>query len=175
MWPTTTYNHQTQSESRQKGFTLLEVLLALILIGILLAMGLGTTLQLQNESETLQNRLELQYSLFNGGQTLVKAMSSAQQIEWQSGTQTLKILPWPTDSSIILQEKDKDLFYIADKDRNGVTDLYREHLKAPNPIASRITRLECEEVSPGLWRLKLTAQWGRETLTWETLVYQRTT
>lgn len=67
-----------------------------------------------------------------------------------------------------------NLYYISDKDRDGITDLYCEHLNVANPVAMYISDLQGTEVEPGLWKIYLKASFGQATAVWETHIRQRT-
>ncbi|MDA8226282.1 MAG: prepilin-type N-terminal cleavage/methylation domain-containing protein [Desulfitobacterium hafniense] len=150
------------------GFSLLEVLLALTIAGIFLAMSLTLMADQWRGSKSLKYQLELRYSLLNAGRAVSDAIRSAKTVQWDSPG-VLKVLPWPDTGSTAT-----DLYYISDKDRDGITDLYCEHLNVANPVAMYISDLQGTEVEPGLWKIYLKASFGQATAVWETHIRQRT-
>lgn len=152
---------------RKSGFTLLEVLLALVIGGIFLSLALRLMTEQWRGSLEIKRRLELQYSVLTAGRVVVDAVRSAKSVELNKGT--IKIGAWD-DNGVVYT----DQYYIADKDYDGIKDLYCEHQNVPNPVASRITSFSCEEAEPGLWQIKLEATWGEQKTSWETTVHRRT-
>lgn len=150
-----------------EGLTLLEVLVALVISGIFLVTSLNLLTEQWRGSKELKQHLEIQYAVTTAGDKVVDAIRSAQKVEW-SPPGTLKVLPWPDSGNLT-----EDYYYIADKDYDGVKDLYCVHLNEPNPIASRITFWECQEVEPGLWKVYLEASISGQKVRWSTLVRQR--
>lgn len=152
----------------ERGFTLLEVLLALLISGIFLSLALRLFLDQWRGARALKERSEIQYALVTAGRTVSDAIRSAQTVQWASPG-VLHILPWPDGGTFTT-----DLYYIDDKDRDEIKDIYWEHLNVANPVASRITGFTCTEVEPGLWQVFLKAVSGQQTATWEGLIRQRT-
>jgi len=150
------------------GFTLWEVLLALVLAGIMLSLALRLMTEQWRISRELKAQLEVQYAVLVAGQEVSKAIRSADTVEWAAPA-VLRVLPWPDSETPTV-----DSYYVADKDRDGVSDLYREHLKVPNPMASYITVFNCTEVEPGLWQVSIKARIGTQEATWEGKVRQHT-
>jgi len=150
------------------GFTLWEVLLALVLTGIVLSLTLRLISAEWRVSREVKNQLEVQYASLVAGQAVTSAIRSAQTVEWAAPA-VLRILPWPESGTFTT-----DLYYVADKDRDGIADLYREHLNVPGPLASYITGFSCTEVEPGLWQVFIQAQIGTQQATWQGKVRQRT-
>lgn len=153
------------------GNTLLEVLAALAVFTLIVAAGSRLLPRVWQSAGALQERCELQYALVKGGQTVAKAIRAAQAVEWQE--KTLSVLPGPVNKEQVIGKSAENRFYIADKDHNGEPDLYREHLGVPNPVATGIVALECDEVGPGLWHVLLVAGKDGVSLKWETFVRQR--
>lgn len=156
------------SNASGSGFTLWEVLLALALSGLLLSLSLRLINEQWRIGRELKAQLEVQYAVLVAGQEVSKAIQSAYSVEWVSPG-TLRVSPWTETGSGTL-----DLYYLADKDRDGISDLYREHLNVPNPIVSHVTGFSCMEVEPGLWQISLQARLGTEQAVWQNKVRQRT-
>lgn len=150
-----------------KGFSLLEVLLALTIGGVLLASTLPLFTGVWRSYLEDKRRLELQYSLVAAGRTVADAVRTAKTVERQSAGR-IKVVYWDNDGQLMT-----DYYYVADKDYDGIKDLYREHV-VPNPVASRISTLACDEVEPGLWQIRLEAAWGGQTRKWEIMIRRRT-
>ena len=66
-----------------------------------------------------------------------------------------------------------DSYYLADKDNNGIFDLYCEHLGRINPVASNLIQMECRKKPEGLWEINLVAGEGDITLCWEKVLRQK--
>ena len=163
---------KTKRDLGQRGMTLLEVLAALVIFVMLVGVGARLLPDTWQSIKSLNDRLELQYALLTGGQTVAKAVRGAQEVEW-ARKGVLKILPGSNSPGKIVPESERDSFYIDDKDKNGVSDLYREHLKVANPVATGIVSIECRERAPGLWEIKLMGRKGKVELEWETLINQK--
>lgn len=161
------WNIDNKHDADQSAFTLMEVLFALIISGIFLSLALRLlTTQWRSAIET-KRQMELQYCVMVGGRTVVDAIRSAKRVEMNDGV--LKVEAWDAKGVIY-----KDSYYIADKDYDGIKDLYCEHENVPNPVVSRINNFSCEEAEPGLWYVRLQAVWGKQKATWETAVHRRT-
>jgi prepilin-type N-terminal cleavage/methylation domain-containing protein len=150
-----------------RGFTLLEVLAALLISCSILALGLDLLSAQWRGSRDIRNRQEIQYALASAGETLCTAVRSAQTVECLAPG-VLAVTPWPESGYL-----QADLYYIADKDHDGVTDLYCEHLNVPNPVVSRITALICTEVETDLWQITLQAEMNHQQAVWQTLIRRR--
>ena len=163
-------NHKAQ----EHGLTLLEVVASLMIFSIILITGLRLLHYFQEKKDDLKKYAELEYSLTVGGQAVTKAIRQSQQVEWLTNDR-LRVKPGPVNPGQIISNQERDLYYIADKDSDGIPDLYCEHFSVANPIASRVSSLKCSEVEEGLWQVKLTGRWGEKTIEWETWVRQRNT
>lgn len=157
----------SQRLGRQRGFSLLEVLLALSISGVLLASALTLITGVWRSYPEDKHRLELRYSLLAAGRMVADAIRTAKTVELQSKGR-IKVVYWDNYGQLTT-----DYYYVADKDYDGITDLYREHV-VPNPVASWISDFACDEVEPGLWRIKLEAAWGGQTQSWQVTVRRRT-
>ncbi|MGI6118967.1 MAG: prepilin-type N-terminal cleavage/methylation domain-containing protein [Desulfosporosinus sp.] len=155
------------------GFTLLEVLLALLITGILLMTSMRLLTDQWRGARALKNQLEAHYSVLTAGKTVSDAIRMAQTAEWvnDAGKLKLKILPMPADSNPI---PTFDSYFLDDKDGDGTQDLYWEHLKVPQPLASYIVQWQCTEVEPGLWEVFLEASVNGQRAVWHGTVLRRT-
>ena len=151
----------------EQGLTLLEVMLALVILGVFLSFALGLAVKQGRDQAALQDRLELQNSVVVAGQAVADAIRNAQAVQWVAPA-TLKVTPW-----VVTVFPAADLYYVADKDYDGVKDLYCEHGNTPNPLASYITGWSCTEVEPGLWQISLEAALRGQTATWQCRVRKR--
>jgi hypothetical protein len=149
----------------EDGMTLLEVLLSLVMTGIIIGMVLTLYMNHYRLIKELMIESEMDYSLFRGGQVLAATVSAGQEVEWKD--EILCVTRIQDEKPVV------DLFYLADKDNNGVQDLYREHLSVPNPIASGLTDLKCVEIDKGLWEIRLEARLGDIKINWKRSVRQR--
>jgi hypothetical protein len=133
--------------------------------GVIVAGVLSLTINQYRLSVETSARAEMNYSLLRAGQVLAAAVKTAEKVEWQASNLTVTYL---TSEGL-----EKDQFYLADKDKDGQQDLYREHRNIPNPVATFLTEFNCEELKPGLWEIKLQAQIKEQELLWERRVRQK--
>jgi len=140
------------------GITLLEVLISLVIIGVIASAVLTFYLSQYRLNQNIISEMELDYSLARAGQVLATAIRCAEDIRWDG--KRLEVTYCYND------EKITDIFYLADKDKNGIQDLYREHLAVPNPVASGLTVFDVKEIKRGLWQLCLEAEDGKNNRKW---------
>ncbi|MDD2234225.1 MAG: prepilin-type N-terminal cleavage/methylation domain-containing protein [Desulfitobacteriaceae bacterium] len=152
----------------EDGFTLMEVLVSLLISCSILILSLRLLSDQWWRSKEINARQEIQYALLIAGETISKAIRSAQTVQCPAPG-VLEILPWPEAGY-----NQADVFYIDDKDRDGITDLYCEHLNVPNPVASWITNLTCTEVEPDLWQITFQAEMNQQQAVWVSLIRRRT-
>jgi prepilin-type N-terminal cleavage/methylation domain-containing protein len=155
----------------ERGFTLLEVLFALLISGILLMTSLRFLTDQWRGARTLENHLEGHYSVMTAGKTVSDAIRMAKTVEWVKDTAVLKVLPMPDEANLV---PTLDSYFIEDLDRDGTKDLYWKHLGISQPIASYITRWECVEGEPGLWDILLEASVDGQIVTWRGVARRRT-
>lgn len=152
-------------KNKNSGMTLLEVLLALVIISILVPMVLSLYSDQFRLLRDISDKADMEFSVLRAGQVLTAAIKEGQKILWQDG-----IL------HITHQEETRmisDKYYLADKDGDQIYDLYRERLKVPNPIVSGLTELNCIEIEEGLWKIRLQASKRELEVKWERIVRQR--
>lgn len=157
------------------GFTLLEVLFALLISAIFLVLALRFLIDQWRGASSLKNRLEAHYAVMTAGKTVTDEIRRAQSVEWAYDSGVLKILPMPPDNyqPSPRLDKDYDKYYIGDLDHDGIKDLYWVHLEVAEPLASFMTRLECTEVEPGLWEVYLEANVNGQAAAWHSIILQR--
>lgn len=151
---------------RDWGFTLVEVLVSLTVIGIILAFSLRLFADQWRITQEVKDRMEAHFAVLNAGRTVLDDIRGAKTVVWDNKG-TLNILPWGKGAS-------QEIYYIADKDSDGIKDLYLEHKGVPNPVASRMISWNCTKGEAGLWTVTLQAQVGRQTVNWEGVSRQRT-
>lgn len=140
---------------KNRGFTLLEILLALVIIGIMTGMLLHFYIQEYRASLDLEKKAELQFALLRANQVLELAVRTAGAINF-SADEGLAVTP----VSVHNPGAGCDFFFVADKDGDGKNDLYRKHLGITNPVVTGITSIDCREIKPGLWQLTIEAAEG---------------
>jgi len=155
----------------ERGLTLLEVLLALLISGIFLMIGMRFFTDQWRGARTLKNHLEAHYAVRTAGRTVSDAIRMAKTVEWVEDTAVLKVLPMPDEANLI---PTLDSYFIDDLDRDGTKDLYWKHLLVSQPLASYIIRWKCVEVEPGLWDVLLDARLEGQSVTWRGVVRRRT-
>lgn len=156
----------TTAKNKEKGISLLEVLLSLVISGIMAGLILKIYAEQYRLSSEVLVQAELRHSLLKAGQVLTKAVREGDSIEWVN------------DSVLLVRHRlngqmTADYFYLADKDHDGIVDLYREHLGVPNPVAGRLSAMRCCQVQDGLWEIGLSAAQGNTVISWEKKVRQR--
>lgn len=149
------------------GFTLTEVILALLITGILLAVSLRFFSEQWRSGQALRERMEAHYAVMNAGRTVLDAIREAESVQW-APTGTLTVSPGG-------QVSYSDQYYIADKDYDGVKDLYRFHKGAHNPVVSGIIDWTCSKGDSGLWTITLKGKIGSQTVEWQGFIRQRAT
>ncbi|MEA4900463.1 type II secretion system protein [Desulfitobacterium sp.] len=154
-----------QRKEAEHGFTLTEVLVTLVVIGIILSFSLRLFVDQWRVTQEVKDRMEAHFSVLNAGRTVLDDIRGAQTVEWDNKG-TLSILPWGEGASA-------DKYYIADKDYDGIKDLYIEHKGVPNPVASRMISWNCTKGEAGLWTVTFQAQVGRQTVNWKGSSRQR--
>ncbi|AHF07423.1 PilW family protein [Desulfitobacterium metallireducens] len=151
---------------REGGFTLVEVLVSLTVIGIILAFSLRLFTDQWRVTQEVKDRMEAHFAVLNAGRTVLDAIRGAQTVEWDNKG-NLRVLPWGQGAS-------QDAYYLADKDYDGIKDLYIEHIGVANPVASRVISWNCTKGEAGLWTVTLQAQVGHQTVNWKGTSRQRT-
>lgn len=154
----------------ERGLTLLEVLIAFLITGILMVTILSLLTDQSRGACSLKNHLEAHYAVMTAGHTISSEIRAAQTVEWVQDSKTLNILPLPSDANPLPAP---DSYFIGDLDYDGIKDLYWKHLGAKEPVASNITEWNCVEVGPGLWNVFLEASVKGEKVFWKSSVRQR--
>ncbi|UWG95733.1 type II secretion system GspH family protein [Dehalobacter sp. DCM] len=152
-------------KKNESGLTLLEVLVSLVMAGIIAAVILKLFISQYRTAKDILFRSDMTFSLIRAGQIMAAAVASADSILWTGG----KLIITDTEAGM----KVTDSYYIADKDNNGVPDLYREHGNVPTPVASGVTQLDCRMSRNHLWEISITAGVGESAQCWQRKVRQK--
>jgi prepilin-type N-terminal cleavage/methylation domain-containing protein len=155
---------------REDGFTLLEVLSALLITGIFLLSALSLFEEQWKGARILKGQLEAHYAVMSAGKTISDEIRRAKKVEWVNETCELEVLPMPDEANPIPTQ---DSYFIADLDRDGTKDFYWRHLGVSQPIASYLTSWESREVEPGLWDVSLKAIANGQKAMWRLVIRQR--
>ncbi|NLI91855.1 MAG: type II secretion system protein [Peptococcaceae bacterium] len=147
------------------GMTLLEVLLSLVITGIIVSIILPLYTNQYRLSKEIACKAETDFTLLRAGQVLTSAVQEGIHVEWKG--EKLFVTFQQSGKTIV------DSFYLADKDRDGILDLYREHLGVPNPVVSGLKGFNCSVISDKLWRISLLAVQEGKEVSWERKVRQR--
>ncbi|KUO78654.1 MAG: prepilin cleavage protein [Desulfosporosinus sp. BRH_c37] len=153
-----------------RGFTLLEVIFALLISGVFLIVAMRLLTDQWRGSIALKNHLEAHYAVLTAGKTVTEAVRKAKTVEWVQDSGLLKVLPMPDD---VNPTPTPDSYFISDLDMDGTKDLYWKHLGVSEPLASFITLWECTEVEPGLWEVFMQAKLNGQNVTWRSVTRQR--
>ncbi|SPF43702.1 Prepilin-type N-terminal cleavage/methylation domain protein [Candidatus Desulfosporosinus infrequens] len=152
----------------ERGFTLLEVVFALLISGIFLITALRFLTDQWRGASALKNHLEAQYAVMTVGETVSDVIRMAKTLEWVDASGVLKVLSMPEDGNPTL-----DTYFMADLDLDGTNDLYWKHMGISEPLASFIIMWKCTEVEPGLWEVFLQADVKGQVVTWQSVIRQR--
>lgn len=156
------------SGEKDQGFTLIEVLFALLITGILLGVSLKFFAGQWVMSQVIKDKMEAHYAVASAGREVSDAIRQAENVQWANrGKWTLLITP--SGESYV------DQYYIDDKDYDGVKDLYRFHKGAHNPLVSGIVDWNCSEGESGLWTITLKGQINKQTVHWQGRIRPRDT
>lgn len=151
---------------RDRGFTLVEVLFALLITGILLGAALKFFYGEWQISQTLKDKMEAHYAVVTAGRWVSDAIREAESVQWTNrGKWTLAITPSGENYS--------DQYYLDDKDYDGVKDLYRYHKGAHNPLVSGIVDWNCTQGVSGLWTITFQGQIGKQKVYWQSRIRAR--
>lgn len=154
----------------QHGFTLMEVLFALLISGIFLMIAMGLVTDQWRGARALKNHLEAQYAVMTAGKTVSDVIRRSQTANWADHG-VLEVLPLPDDSDPL---PTLDFYFIEDLNHDGQKDLYWRHSGVAQPVASHMMGWRCSEVEPGLWEIFLQANADGQIVTWQTLIRRRT-
>lgn len=155
-----------KKKQKDIGLTLLEVLISLIITSIIVGTALLFFTSHYRLIQGIRIDCDLGYSLLRSGQVLSSVISSANEVTWTGKNLGVS---YEYEGQLIT-----DTYYLADKDYNGILDLYREHMNVPNPIAAGLTGFTCTELSKGVWQVKLRAADKGKEVCWERIIRQRT-
>lgn len=160
-----------EDTASEHGFTLLEVLFALAISGILLMTSMRLLTDQWRGARTLKNHLEAHYSVMTTGKNISDAIRMAKTVEWVEATGVLRVLPMPDDTNL---DPTLDSYLIGDLDLDGTKDLYWRHLGVSQPLASYLLQWKCTEVEPGLWEVFLEASVDGQSSSWRGVIRRRT-
>lgn len=148
---------------KEKGFTLIEVLAALLIMGLVVGTA-AQTLTWQAKIAAQGNR---EIETHHASRT---AMSFMEREVRQARVVTLHK---PGVLKIIRHNNQMVYFYVADKDGNGIKDLYLETDGVPNPVVSFVEEVSFVEKSRGEWEISVTARQDGVENSWTVTVKQR--
>lgn len=154
----------------ERGLTLMEVIVALLVIAIFLIISMGFFIGQWRGGHSLKNQLEAHYFMMTAGKTVSDGIRMAETVEWVPDLETLKILPLSDDTNLT---PSLDSYFVDDLDHDGIRDLYWRHLGASQPVASYVTGWKCVEVEPGLWEIFLQASVEGQAVIWRSMIRQR--
>ncbi len=142
-------------KNRDRGITLLEVLLSLVITGIIVNMVLSLYLDQYRLLTEVRQKAELRFAVFKANQVLTSAITKSEEISWINGH---TLLTRYLQGEYLIT----DYYYLDDKDGDGTQDLYRRHLGISNPIVTGLTEMSVQEVVKALWQIDLKASFGSQ-------------
>lgn len=148
------------------GFTLIEVLLALLISGILLSVSLRLFTEQWRTSQVMKDRIEAHYAVMTAGRMVLDAIREAETVQWDPNG-TLSIFPGEDATQT-------DKYYVADKSNDGGFNFYRFHNGAHNPVVNGIVSWNCSKGDSGLWTITLNGKIGNQNVEWQGTIHQRT-
>lgn len=154
----------------ESGLTLLEVIFALVISGILLMTSMRLLTDQWQGARALKNHLEAHYFVMTAGETVSAAIRRAETVEWVKDSGELRVMPMPEDADPV---PTLDSYFIDDLDRDRTKDLYWKHSGVAQPLASYISKWECTEVKPGLWKVFLQSSVDDQVVSWRSVIRQR--
>ncbi|NMA69981.1 MAG: type II secretion system protein [Desulfitobacterium sp.] len=160
-------NSRLRKASGNEGFTLLEVIVALLIIGVFFGVILGLFTEQWRSHRVMKDKMEAHYAAMIAGRMVSDAIRGAEHVQWvlKGNKWILEITP--------SGENFTDEYYIEDKHRSGVKDFYREHLRTPNPYVTGIENWECIEGEAGLWTISVVAKAGEQEVSYVTKIKAR--
>jgi prepilin-type N-terminal cleavage/methylation domain-containing protein len=144
-----------------KGFTLVEVLLALVITGILLSVSTRFFLDQWGAYQAIKDKMEAHYAAATAGRMVCDAIREAEKVEWNYNLGKWVLTVTPSGETY------SDQYYLDDKDYDGIKDLYRYHKGAHNPVVSGIADWNCSQGESGTWTISLQGQIGQQTVFWQ--------
>ncbi len=148
---------------REKGFTLIEVLAALVLMGLVVSIAAQT--------------LTLQTRIFARGNSQIETQQSARAaaglLDREIRQAKTVALTGPGILKVTRSNNQSVYFYVADKDYNGVKDLYQETDGVPNPVASYVEQVDFADMGAGRWDVVITARQNGVENQWKLTIKRR--
>jgi prepilin-type N-terminal cleavage/methylation domain-containing protein len=149
------------------GFTLIEVMLALLITGILLSVSLRFFVEQWRTSQALKDRIEAHYAVISAGRMVLDAIREAESVQWDSsGILTI----FPGEQATELKK-----YYVAEKTNDGGYNFYQIQNGAHLPVVKGIVSWNCSREDSGLWTITLTGKIGNQIVKWQGSIHQRTT
>ena len=147
----------------EKGFSLIEVLAALVIMGLVISVA-AQTLTLQTKTAARgRSRIETQQAARTAATLLDREIRQAKTLS----------LAGPGVLKVTRSNNQTVFFYVADKDYNGVKDLYQETDGIANPAASYVEQLDFVDMGSGRWDVMITARQNGVENQWKLAVKQR--
>lgn len=147
----------------EAGFTLIEVLAALAIMGIVVTLAVDALGWQTKLTKQYQARIETQQALRASMLVVEKEIRQAKSLNLLN----------QGEISIVRSNNQVVKFYVADKDFNGIKDLYMETDSIPNPVASNIEELAFNDKGLGKWEIHMVARQGGVEQKWVLTIRQR--
>ena len=146
-----------------KGFTLIEVLAALVIMGLVISTAAQTL--------TLQTKIAARGS--SQIETQQAARAAATLLDREIRQAKTVVLAGPGVLKVTRSNNQAVYFYVADKDYNGVKDLYQETDGIPNPVSSYVEQVDFADMGSGRWGVTITARQNGVENQWKLEIKQR--
>ncbi|MDA8441201.1 MAG: type II secretion system protein [Peptococcaceae bacterium] len=148
---------------REGGFSLVEVLAAIAIFGLVLNLAAQTMLWHERTAVREYQQLETQQALRVAAMLLEREVRLAKAV----AIDTSGVLTVTTPNNKQVK------YYVADKDYNGIKDLYAETNGIPSPVASYIDTAQFIALRQNVWQINLKATDGEVSDAWKLIVQTR--
>ena len=132
----------------ESGFTLVEVLSALVIMCLVVSVALQLLAWQAIVTSRAQANIETDQGLRIASMVIEKEIRLAKSTSLASEGNLL----------VVRTNNQRVKLYVADKDYNGILDLYQETDGVPTPVASCVEKVDYVEAGPGRWDVSMIAR-----------------
>lgn len=147
----------------ERGFTLIEMLSALVIMGIVFSMAVQVMSTQSRVYAGDVRRVETEQAARTAMNFIEREIRQAKAV---TSLQPGVLL-------ITRNNNDQIKFFVADKDYNGIKDLYLQKNGTSNPVVSYIEDVSFHEQQRGTWQVVVSARQGEVVDKWQLIIRQR--